>query len=175
MFQFQGILTMKRLLASVSLVALLSACAMTPEPFTADELAAQSTADRETMFKGGEPLTAPLTVSEAIARALKYNLDKRSKMMEEALALGQLDVDKFDLLPKLTANAGYTERSEPNATRSRDLYTQTTSTSNPSYSADRFAKTADLTMSWNILDFGLTYYTAKSNADRALVATERRR
>ena len=166
---------MKRLLASVSLVALLSACAMTPEPFTQDELAAQSAADREVMFKGGEPLTAPLTVSEAIARALKYNLDKRSKMMEEALALGQLDVDRFDLLPKLTANAGYNERSEPNATRSRDLYTQTNTSSNPSYSADRFAKTADLTMSWNILDFGLTYYTAKSNADRALVATERRR
>ena len=166
---------MKRLLASVSLVALLSACAMTPDPFTAEELAAQSAADRADMFKGGEPLSGPLTVSEAIARALKYNLDKRSKMMEEALALGQLDVDAFDLLPKLTANAGYTERSEPNSTRSRDLYTQTTTSSNPSYSADRFAKTADLTMSWNILDFGLTYYTAKSNSDRALVAHERRR
>jgi outer membrane protein TolC len=96
-------------------------------------------------------------------------------MMEEALALGQTNVDRWDLLPKLTANAGYTERSEANATKSRDLYTQVTSSSNPTYSADRFSKTADLTMSWNILDFGLTYYTAKSNADRALVATERRR
>jgi len=164
-----------RLLASVSLVALLSACAMTPEPFSKDELAAQSGSDRADMFKSGAPLTGPLSVSDAIARALKYNLDKRSKMMEEALALGQLDVDRFDLLPKLTANAGYNERSEPNATKSRDLYTQTTGTANPTYSADRFAKTADLTMSWNILDFGLTYYTAKSNADRALIATERRR
>ncbi|WP_245651313.1 TolC family protein [Paramagnetospirillum marisnigri] len=166
---------MKRLLASVSLVALLAGCAVTPAPFSKDELAAQSAADRSEMFKGGEPLAGPLTVAEAIARALRYNLDKRSKMMEEALALGQLDVDRFDLLPKLTANAGYTERSEPNATRSRDLYNQTTGTGNPSYSADRFARTADLTMSWNILDFGLTYFTAKSNADRALVATERRR
>jgi outer membrane protein TolC len=175
MMQHQGILTMKRLLASVSLVAILSGCAVTPEPFSKDELSAQSVADRAEIFKGAEALSGPITVSDAIARALKYNLDKRSKMMEEALALGQLDVDRWDLLPKITANAGYTERSEPNATRSRDLYTQTTSTSNPSYSADRFAKTADLTMSWNILDFGLTYYTAKSNADRALVATERRR
>ncbi|CUW40824.1 Outer membrane efflux protein [Magnetospirillum sp. XM-1] len=164
-----------RLLASVSLVALLAACAVTPEPFTKDELAAQAKEDRADMFKGGEPLTSALTVSDAIARAVRYNLDKRSKMMDEALALGQTDVDRWDLLPKLTANAGYNERSEPNSTRSRDLYTQTTSTSNPTYSADRFAKTADLTMSWNVLDFGLTYYTAKANADRALVATERRR
>ena len=167
--------TARNLLASVSIVALLAACAVTPDPFTKDELAAQSTADREAMFKSGEPLTAPLTVSDAIARALKYNLDKRSKMMDEALALGQTDLDRWDLLPKLTANAGYNEKSEATATKSRDLYTQTTSTSNPSYSADRFARTADLTMSWNVLDFGLTYYTAKSNADRALVATERRR
>lgn len=166
---------MSKLLTSVSVVAMLSACAMTPEPFTQDEMAAQSSADRADMFKGGEPLTGPLTMSEAIARALKYNLDKRAKMMEEALALGQLDLDSFDLLPKLTANAGYNERSEPNATRSRDIYTQRDTSTNTSYSSDRFAKTADLTMSWNILDFGLTYFTAKSNADRALVATERRR
>ena len=167
--------TVRILLASVSILSLLNACAVTPDPFTAAELAAKSAADRAEMFKGGEPLAGPLSVSEAIARALKYNLDKRSKMMEEALALGQTDLDAFDLLPKLTASAGYTEKSSAASTRSRDRYTQTTSSSNPSYSADRFAKTADLTMSWNILDFGVTYYTAKSNADRALIASERKR
>jgi len=164
-----------RLLASVSLAAMLAACAVTPEPFSQADLSKQATEDRADMFKAGEPLTGKLTVADAIARALRNNLDKRSKMMEEALALGQTDLDRWDMLPKLTANAGYDEKSEPAATRSRDLVTQTTSTSNPSYSADRFSKTADLTMSWNVLDFGLTYYTAKSNADRALVASERRR
>lgn len=163
-----------RLLASASLVALLAACAVTPEPFSADELKTQAVADRDAMFKGGEPLSGPLTVSEAIARAMKYNLDKRSKMMEEALALGQTELDRWDMLPKLTANAGYSYRSEPNATNS--LNTTTGQRGNDySYSADQRTKTADLTMSWNLLDFGVTYYTAKANADRALVATERRR
>ena len=163
-----------RLLASVSLATLLAACAVTPKPFTADELAAQSKADRADMFKGAEPLSGPLTVSDAIARALRHNLDKRSKMMEEALALGQTEVDRWDLLPKLTANAGYTYRSEPNATVSRDVNTGQTGTSH-SYSVVPRAKTTDLSLSWNVLDFGLTYYTAKSNSDRALVAHERRR
>ncbi|WP_237051396.1 TolC family protein [Magnetospirillum sp. ME-1] len=163
-----------RLLASASLVALLAACAVTPEPFTAEELKAQAVADREAMFKGGEPLIGPLSVSEAIARALKYNLDKRSKMMEEALALGQTDVDRWDMLPKLTANAGYSYRSEPNATVSHDVQTGQRGGAY-SVSADQRSKTADLTMSWNVLDFGVTYYSAKANADRALVATERRR
>jgi outer membrane protein TolC len=164
-----------RLLAAVSTVALLSACALTPTPYSQDEFAARAKADRAAMFNGQEALSKPLTLNESVARVLMYNLDKRSKMMEETLALGQLDLDRYDLLPKLAANAGYTERSSPNATKSRDLYTQTTSTSNPSYSADRFSITTDLGLTWNILDFGASYFTAHQNADRALIASERRR
>jgi len=164
-----------RLLAAVSTAALLSACAVTPKPFTQEEFAERAKGDRAAMFDGQEALSKPLTLPDAVARVLKYNLDKRSKMMEETLALGQLDLDRYDLLPKLTADAGYTERSEPAATRSRDLYTQTTSTSNPTYSADRFSLTSDLGLTWNILDFGVSYFTAHQNADRALIASERRR
>jgi hypothetical protein len=91
-------------------------------------LSARAKADRTAMFQGQDALSAPLTLNEAVARVLKYNLDKRAKMMDEALALGQTSLDRFDLLPKLIANAGYTERSAPNATRSRDLYNQTTRT-----------------------------------------------
>lgn len=164
----------KRLLASVSMVALLAACAMTPEPFTPEQLTQAAQTDREDMFKGGEPLAGKLTVSDAIARALKYNLDRRAKIMEEGLALNQTKVDRWDLLPKLAANAGFTSRSEPNATVSRDLKNQTTGT-NPTYSTDRDNYTADLGLSWNVLDFGLSYFTAKQNADKALIATERKR
>lgn len=163
-----------RLLASASLVALLAACAMTPEPFSPEQLAQAAKDDRADMFKGGAPLSGPLSVSDAIARALKYNLDRRAKVMEEGLALGQTQVDRWDMLPKLAANAGFTSRSEPNATVSRDVKTQTTGTS-PSYSADRDNYTADLGLSWNVLDFGLSYFTAKQNADRALIAQERKR
>ena len=35
--------------------------------------------------------------------------------------------------------------------------------------------TADLGLTWNILDFGVSYFTAHQNADRALIASERRR
>lgn len=164
-----------RLLSAVSTAALLSGCAVTPEPFTQAEFAARAKSDRVAMFGDQEIITKPLTLADALTRVLTYNLDRRSKMMEEALALGQLDLDRFDLLPKLAVNAGYTGRSEPNATQSRDLYTQTTSAANPTYSADRDAITADLGLTWNVLDFGVSYYTANQNADRALIAGERRR
>ncbi len=164
-----------KLLGTVSVLVLLSACAVQPTPFTAEELRAQSAADKAQMFTA-EPVTRPLTLADAIARALKHNLDHRTKVMEQALALGQTKVDRWEMLPKLAANAGYVGRSEPAATRSRDLYTQRTGAdTNPTYSADRDAITADLTLSWNVLDFGVSYYNAQQNADRALIAEERRR
>lgn len=162
-----------RLAITVSAIALLSACAVVPVPFTQAEFNAQAAADRTALFKDQEPLAGPLTLEEALARVLKYNLDRRARMMEEALSLGQLDLDRFDLLPKLVANANVTSRSEPNATVSRDLGTQTTG--NPSYSTDRDTLTADLGLTWNLLDFGVSYFTAHQNADRALIAQERRR
>jgi outer membrane protein TolC len=179
----QGILPMTAsirrtagLLAAISSAALLSACAVTPTPYSQAEFGARAKADREAIFKGQEALAKPLSLAEAVARVLAYNLDKRAKMMEETLALGQLDLDRFDLLPKLAADAGYTERSRPAASRSRDLYTQSTSiVQNPTYSADRFDITADLGLTWNLLDLGVSYFTAHQNADRALIAAERRR
>ncbi len=165
-----------RLLAAVSFATLLSACAMTPSPYTQAEFDDHAKADRAAMFAGQEALSKPLTMSDAVARVLMYNLDKRSRMMEQALALGQLDLDRYDLLPKLAADAGYSERSLPAAARSRDLLTQTTPiTVDPTYSADRFDFTADLGLTWNILDFGVSWFTAHQNADRALIAAERRR
>ena len=165
----------RQLLASVSMVALLGACSIAPVPLTEADMKAQTVADTKEMYAVEAPLTKPLTLSDAIARALTYNLDRRTKMMEEALAIGQKDVDRWDLLPKLATNAGYTSRSNANATRSRDAVTQTTSTSNPTYSTDRDNLTADLGLTWNILDLGVSYVNAHQTADKALIATERRR
>lgn len=162
------------LLASVSLAVLVSGC-VSPEQLTREELSDKAVADRLLMFKDQEPLTKPLTLSEAMARVLRDNLDQRSKMMEEALALGQVDLDRFDLLPKLTAGAGYLNRSDHATTTSKDSVTLQPSLANPSYSMDRDRVVSDLTMSWNILDFGVGWFSARQSADRSLIASERRR
>lgn len=95
-----------KLLASASMLVLLSACAVTPTPFTPEELKTQIQADKAQMFAAEDPVTKPLSLSDSIARALKHNLDHRTKVMEQALALGQTKVDRWDLLPKLASNAG---------------------------------------------------------------------
>jgi outer membrane protein TolC len=154
---------------------LLAGCAVRPTPVTTQELTEKARADRTSMFAQDEPINHPLTLPEAIARTLRDNLEKRSKMMEEAVALGQLDVDRFDLLPKLIAEGGYVGRSDHATVSSRDAITLQPALSDPYYSLDRDRKVGDLTVSWNVLDFGVSWFNAHQNADRALIASERRR
>ena len=56
-----------------------------------------------------------------LLRAFIYNLDYRLTLMEEALANRQLDVSRYDLLPEVTANAGYTSRNNFSGAASRSL------------------------------------------------------
>lgn len=149
-------------------------CSTTPVAIKKEEIVAQSKLDRATAQAGVEVAQNALTLEEAIARALKYNLDRRTKMMEEALALNQYDVSKYDMLPKFLAQAGYSGRNVDRVASSRNAETGVQSLA-PSISSDREHHTYDLGMAWNLLDFGVSYYTAKQNGDRVLIAAERRR
>jgi outer membrane protein TolC len=160
---------------SALLVAVpLSGCALTPVPVEPEFVAATVARDRASIYDAMEPLGPTLSLEEAIARALTHNLDHRVKLMEEAIALGQTDLDKFDLLPKVAANAGYFLRDKDYLSTSKDTATGVVS-AQPSQSLDRSRRTFDLTASWNVLDFGIYYFNARQNADRALIAGERRR
>ncbi len=164
---------MGALIVSTLLVA--GCASVRPSPLTQDEIAATNQQDRKSARADIEPIVGALTLEEAIARALKYNLERRSRMMEETLAMGQLDVSHYDMLPKLVASAGYTNRNEDLTTRSIDSVTGAPSLANPSISSDREHTIYNLGLTWNLLDFGVSYYNAKQNADRVLIAAERRR
>ncbi|MDR3368417.1 TolC family protein [Rhodoferax sp.] len=154
----------------------LAGCAtVEPRPFTVQDIQAQAQTDRGQSQTDVEPIKGALSLEEAIARGLKYNLDRRTRMMEEDIAFNQLDVSKFDMLPKLVASAGYSSRSEYAITRAEDSVTGAPSLGHPFISSDKSHTTTDLGLTWNMLDFGLSYYGAKQNADRALIAVERRR
>lgn len=159
---------------AVALGLSLSACSITPRPIGMDARRAGLMQERAELTRDQEPVSGPITLGEAIARALKYNLDYRIKRMEEALAQRQLDIENFDLLPRLTAAAGYSERNNVNAASSRSVITGRQSLE-PSTSTDKDRSTVDLGLSWNVLDFGVSYFQARQQADRALVAEERRR
>lgn len=161
-------------IAGLSGIVLLAGCAIMPEPITQVEQQASLDADKQVIFAKQDPILAPITVYEAMARALKYNLNHRVKMMEHAVADGQADLAKYSLLPDLIASAGYRGRDNYNASSSRSIATGRQSLET-STSQDRSRKVYDFTFSWNVLDFGVSYFQAKQDANRVLVAEESRR
>lgn len=152
---------------------LVASCSVAPVPMDASERERIAAESHARLFAGQEPIERPLTLYEATARAIKYQAEYRARQMERAVAAGQLDVAQFDLLPKLTANAGY-------STRNNDSFGFGFSPSgaiatNPSASTERTHETAGISFTWSILDFGVSYFRAQQLADQSLVAEERGR
>lgn len=165
---------MVRLGIVIVMAVLLSACAINPETLSEVEQGELVAADRVKMFIEQEPITGAISLEEALDRALANNLDSRMMMVEEALSNDQLDLSRYDMLPQLTLNSGYTNRSNENLILSRDTATDVLTT-NPFVSQDRAISYGNLGLTWNILDFGVSYYQAHQNADQMLIAQQRRR
>lgn len=164
---------MRTILTALATLLLLG-CAVRPVKLSLADRQSMLKADQTAMFGSQQPVQGPITLEEAMARALKYNLESRVKLMETALAQRQLNLANFDLLPKLAASAGYSRRDNILGSSSRSVLTGQQSLE-PSTSTDRNVRNADLTLAWNILDFGVSYYGAKQQADRLLGMQERRR
>ena len=100
----------RSLTTSLVISLVISGCAITPEALTIDELSIYADDKRERVTSDQEPVTGPVSLYEAMARALKYNLDHHVELMEVALRERQLRVAHFSMLPNLVANAGYADR-----------------------------------------------------------------
>ncbi len=72
-----------------------------------------------------------LSLENAMALAVKYNLEHRVKMMEEAVSAQNFELAKKDQLPVFAANAGYLDRSNEDASRSISVLTRKSRWSHP--------------------------------------------
>ena len=136
----------------------LGSCAVVPEPLTVKDRDQQIFLDLAERFSNQHPPDGPLTLHQATAYAIRNNLSHRVKVMEEVLAHGMDRVVSQRMLPRLAADAGYTTQD-----RLSPLADQLSN------------QTRDLTISWNVLDFGVSYMSAKQQADRTLIAAQLRR
>lgn len=153
----------------------MTGCSFMPKPLSVDEQTLLLQQDRVRAQSQVEPVGNYLSLDEAVARGLKYNLDHRSKLLEQAIALGTYDLSKYDMLPKVLASAGYNYRNNYFITNATNSVTGQPSLSDPFISSAKDYSTAGLTLSWSLLDFGVSYFNARQNADRIVVASERRR
>ena len=159
---------------AVLLALLLAGCSVQPKAFDANENQARSADLVVRANADQEPVTGPIDLYEAMARAIKYNLDGRVELMNLALAQRELDLSRYDMLPKLVATVDYGGRDNYSGGISKSLLTGQTSLE-PSTSSEKNVVQSDLTLSWDVLDFGLSYVRAKQAADRVSIADERKR
>lgn len=106
------------LVASLLGASALSGCTVYPLPLTDTELSAAADLNAGQVVTGQEPISGPVTLYEAMARALKYNLDHRVEEAEAAVRLAELDLAHFSMLPNVVANSGYAARDNYNASSS---------------------------------------------------------
>ena len=153
---------------------LLTGCSTTVSPVSDLETATFANEARNEILTRQTPITQSISLHEAMARALKHNLDHRVTMMEADLANADYDVSRWDMLPSVVANGQYYGRSNDAGARSLSLLSGRESLE-PSTSTERNVSTGDLTASWNILDFGLSKIRSEQLANEALIQEERRR
>jgi len=154
---------------------MLAGCVVSPESLTSKEVNNFTAQNLANVVANQEPIHGSIGLYEAMARALKYNLDFKVEMMNKALAARKFDLKKFDMLPSLVANSGYAGRDKYSGGTSRLISPPKTESLASSTSSQKNVITGDLTFSWHILDFGLSYVRAKQSANEVLIAEERRR
>ncbi|MEG3637914.1 TolC family protein [Magnetococcus sp. PR-3] len=168
-------------LAVVSMLGIVVAgCVITPDPVTSRDVRSRVQADQFKIYAAQDPVFAPITFNEALARSLKYNLDLRLKLMEKAHNRGLSEVANFEMLPDLMTSAGYTHRNNVSGSYSYDIDSATgvaTDPATPSYTGSEPGDNRNMTaeFTWSALDFGIGYYSSKQAANEVLIAEERRR
>ena len=165
---------MRHLLITSALGLALIGCTSAPQAITETEAASHAASIRADITSQQEPATQSISLYEAMARALKYNLDHRVSMMEMDLASADYDLSRYDLLPKVVANGGYYGRNNEAGASSLSLISGRQSLE-PSTSTERNVWSGDLSASWNILDFGLSKIRSEQLGDESMIYEERRR
>jgi outer membrane protein TolC len=161
------------LCGSLGAALLLSACAVKPEAVSEAETASRLQEFRVALTEQPRP-SAPITLHEAMARALRYNLSTRVKEVERQIAENRADAAIWAMLPKVVGEGSWTARDNTQASSSKSVNTGAQSLET-STSTDQRHRDGDVKISWNVLDFGVSYFTARQMSNQALVAEERRR
>ena len=165
-------------LKSLALFAFVSvlttSCAVQTDPTTLGERSSRAAVDKAALFGGQEEIIKPITLYEAMARAIKYNSDQRVALMEQAIAYGIADAASKDLLPEVAVSGGFSSRSDRLAVSAKSVRTGAL-TLPDSYVEDKNIRSGQLQMVYNVLDFGISYVSAKQASDRRYISEELRR
>lgn len=167
----------KIILSTIVAGVLLAGCSVVPKQILPEYIKEDVENNLQYLDKISQPITKPISLDEAINRAIENNLSKKLDLLSSALAEQKIDIVAFEALPSLTAKAGYSERNNYAASSSVPFTNGEPGVPTGSYSVsqEKQTTTAGIGFSWNVLDFGLSYVRANQQADRYLIAKEKER
>ena len=163
-----NIKTKIKIALSAILISFVGGCNLSPKPLTKEEIISHLYKDRMDAYENVEPIVKPITLHDAVARAIKYNLQYKVKVSEAAIGLIERQAVTYEMLPDLIANTNF-------VTRSNDGALSSPLTGLPSTARNRDTWLYDLNLSWNILDFGISYYNSKQKGNEYLMLEEKKR
>ena len=160
--------------AFVALPFMVGGCTLTPTPLTDEQMSGLTVANLARVSSGQDAIQGQISLYEAVARALKYNLDDQVAELQVALRVHETRQAAANMLPSIVTNAGYAARNNDLSTGTLDLPTGIEIPAHTT-SLDNAYRTGDMTFSWNVLDFALSYIRAQQAADQSLIEREAKR
>jgi outer membrane protein TolC len=156
---------------SAGVLFLATGCQTTVAPASPEYRAQKSIQDMDFYNQQGARPEKPLTVEDAVHFALAHNMELWVAREQIAIQQEMKERTILKMLPTLMLNGTNSRRSREDVSSSTNYYTGATSVPT-SYSTDLHQKTFDAEMSWNLLDFGLTYVSSKQETNRKKVTEQ---
>ena len=116
----------------------------------------------------------PVTLEDAIQYALEHNLLVWIAKQEKTFQEEMLTQSKLRMLPSVDVNGEYSNRSEYIATSSVSINSGQESLES-SYSAEKRTNKFDVTATWDMIDFGVSYLRSRQASDRTLISGQQLR
>ncbi|GAB6038495.1 hypothetical protein JCM15519_30540 [Fundidesulfovibrio butyratiphilus] len=119
-------------------------------------------------------LSRPLTLDQAVAFALEHNLEALISAQEQKVQAEMATGAMYRLLPMLLVEGDSSNKSWDVPSRSVSAYTHQESLE-PSISTERLSRTANVTLSWDLLNLSVNMVRWRQAKDRVHIAGERLR
>lgn len=148
------------LVGSVPAVAAIQGCASLAPPLREAEVAGYTMRLAEALAAESPPIVGRLTAATAVERALRLNYDLRASTLEAELAEQRARVEAGGMLPEVLAQSERYRRNKPHLSRSSQSYGY-------SGSSDLATLSNTIALSWNVLDFGLSYIRTRQTENEA--------
>lgn len=159
-------------LNALSLVALLTATGCSVKPLTSKEQYSHALYPLQQILHNQDKPQTPISLEEAVARTIKYNLDHRVAQAQTALEYGNFKLALIEMLPNFPLDMNHSFRNNEliqNLVQNGQISPGETST------MPKVINTTSIGLEWNALDIGLSYTRAQQQSQKTLVADEQRR